>query len=491
MKLISASAGVSTPFEKSLALFIGIAVGIISVFAMSIEKKWGGGLLAVSLCVLLMLYVNNPKRFFLFAFVFFLPINADFHFFRFGHIGGGASGLRITICDAMLLFLYMLWIIEKSAKVNTEENRINMNWKILLPILFFFGFSCLSLINALFPAHTFFELFRMFVGVMIFFYMANHVKDRRNIKLVVGALVLGLIIQCLIAFAQKLTGGGLNLLVLGEREVMVYHAIGRSILGRVGGTLGHPNTFAHYLEFLIPVILALVFSKTGKRFRMFFFIVFLMGLAAMVLTFSRGGWLSISLAIAYMLYVLIRKRKVKNLVPMIVAIVMVATMMMIFALPVISHRLTQDDYGTAFSRITLMEVAFEIIRTHPLIGVGLNNYVDVMRDYDTTEEKVTFVYPAPVHNIYLLLASEVGILGLLAFIWFVLSLLRLGAYGMTSPDDLQFFLSLGLTTGFLAFLIHGMVNMMYIGSEIGPWFYSGIMTGICGSQLLRSPAKGD
>ena len=60
--------------------------------------------------------------------------------------------------------------------------------------------------------------------------------------------------------------------------------------------------------------------------------------------------------------------------------------------------------------------AIDLIKESPLLGVGLGNFVPVLASmYDRLQPWVL----QPVHNIYLLIASEAGLLGLLAFLAFL------------------------------------------------------------------------
>ena len=55
----------------------------------------------------------------------------------------------------------------------------------------------------------------------------------------------------------------------------------------------------------------------------------------------------------------------------------------------------------------MMIIAFEIIKSNPIFGIGINNYIHVAPFYDTTG--LTYTYLQPVHNIYLQLAAPLRI----------------------------------------------------------------------------------
>jgi O-antigen ligase len=65
-------------------------------------------------------------------------------------------------------------------------------------------------------------------------------------------------------------------------------------------------------------------------------------------------------------------------------------------------------------RWRLSSMAITMITMHPLLGVGIGNYVVSMRDYDVWN--MTARYFQPAHNLFLLAGSEIGIPGLLALV---------------------------------------------------------------------------
>jgi O-antigen ligase len=55
-----------------------------------------------------------------------------------------------------------------------------------------------------------------------------------------------------------------------------------------------------------------------------------------------------------------------------------------------------------------------MFKDHPLLGVGLNNFTVAMDEYGQVSGWTRFLQP--VHNVYLLVAAETGLVGFIAFI---------------------------------------------------------------------------
>jgi len=57
-------------------------------------------------------------------------------------------------------------------------------------------------------------------------------------------------------------------------------------------------------------------------------------------------------------------------------------------------------------------------------GVGLGNFIPNLLTKNNLYPASPFLYFQPVHNIYLLIASELGIIGVLAFFWLITTALK-------------------------------------------------------------------
>ena len=78
---------------------------------------------------------------------------------------------------------------------------------------------------------------------------------------------------------------------------------------------------------------------------------------------------------------------------------------------------------TSFDRRSqLAGMAIKMVQDSPLIGQGLNNFTVVMDQYGIIAATTRFLQP--VHNIYLLILAETGILGLFGFGYLIVCAFR-------------------------------------------------------------------
>jgi O-antigen ligase len=143
----------------------------------------------------------------------------------------------------------------------------------------------------------------------------------------------------------------------------------------------------------------------------------------------------------------------------------------------IKERLYGDDRGSAASRMPLNEIAALMIQDHALLGVGANNFFPGMEPYVTRGYLSEFLYA--VHNKYLLVWSETGIGGLVAFIWLLVSILRMGVKYWKVRAPVLSPVALGITGSLIGLMVHMCVEP----SREGPantciWVYAALLTAI-------------
>jgi O-antigen ligase len=150
-----------------------------------------------------------------------------------------------------------------------------------------------------------------------------------------------------------------------------------------------------------------------------------------------------------------------------VAAALVLLVTEIFGSNLILSRLTSNDQGSTNSRFTLAKAALDIFRDNPVVGVGLNNYALVSPRYDRADAASWNHFTPIVHNVYLLIAAETGIIGLAAFVVF-LSILMIQAWRIIAqaPNDTVWVAGVGILGGLIAMGIHSMVDYVFLGSGL-------------------------
>jgi len=187
----------------------------------------------------------------------------------------------------------------------------------------------------------------------------------------------------------------------------------KRIYGYMGGSglTANPNDLALMLNLIIPISAALMFSSRRWVFKAVAAASVLLSMAAVVLTFSRAGFLTLATT-GLMLFVVLVRRKSAGAATLLLLIAIAAPVMMPAGyadrLSTITN-IETDRTGSAQGRWHDFIVAAEVIGRNPVVGVGMGNDALALNEYrgeDTWRS---------VHNAYLQYAVDLGLPGLFLF----------------------------------------------------------------------------
>jgi O-antigen ligase len=319
-------------------------------------------------------------------------------------------------------------------------------------------------------------------GLLLFVYIASWVRTREDVLFVLRFLFLGLILESLLMMYLGASGqesfkfAGMKARINDQDPYSSPSALG---LARVGGTVGSPNGCAGYITMLLAPALSVLFSKYRQSLKLLAVLAFFMGGFALVLTFSRGGWLASFISVTLLLGFAARKIRIPRWILFsAVAAILIAGIAFKGA---ISDRLTNSDRGAAESRIPLMHTALEMIADNPILGVGVNNYPVRMQEYATPDVKWLYA----VHNKYLLDWAEMGIGGLVALVWFLIVVVRRGFQSWKAADPYLSPIAVGLTAAMIGTMLHMMFELYRDALIV--WVGAALITAIWHQTQMKLP----
>jgi O-antigen ligase len=227
--------------------------------------------------------------------------------------------------------------------------------------------------------------------------------------------------------------------------------------------------FAGYMELTMALPLGMLFAGSLERDKRFAYIfaAVLMGVA-LVMTNSRGGVISLVAEILFLLVLSgFRKRKTREVQEKAQRIKRTA-LRAAFALSLIvalfagvvllggesalsrfAGTVNSEDPTTG--RAHFWNVTLDIIKAHPIVGTGLGAFPTVYTRYDSRNGSFRL---EQVHNDYLQVMSDGGIIGAALGLLFVVMLFRYGFARRESSDDYRSGVALGALAGCFAVLVH-------------------------------------
>jgi O-antigen ligase len=237
--------------------------------------------------------------------------------------------------------------------------------------------------------------------VAIFILMVNLIDTRERLRMMLKLVVMCGTYNAYIAIQNYAAGKFESISTIGAPRVE----------GAVGGMFGNANDFAAALNMVLPLAIVLALTSRGLP-RLFYFACTAVLAVSIIVSFSRGGFLTLIAMGGFMLWKIGRHNRV--------ATTMSALLLFgVFSLAMpnaYGDRLftilntQQDATGSAQERQGLMLHAVLIAIRHPITGIGIGNIGAYM-------DKVT-------HNSYIEIAAELGIPGLIAYLMLIFAPMR-------------------------------------------------------------------
>lgn len=256
------------------------------------------------------------------------------------------------------------------------------------------------------------EIFRYIKFSIIFLILRNSFsKDELAIKSLFNMFLIVIVLQILTSIIQQVFG--LTLSGKGGSEVGLNNIDGDYF--RSTGTLGHPGTLSQFVVIIAPFLwLEALNSKVIRK--ALFMTGYVLCLLIVVLTFARTGIALIAVTSMLMVFhSLISKGKFFSKALICVSILLSGLYFFDSYYSVIYDRFANAPDESGSIRVTLAEIAFNMISKYPISGVGLNCFTDVMKLYDPTN--IVSWWPHPVHNIFILILAETGFIGFSIFMY--------------------------------------------------------------------------
>ncbi len=330
--------------------------------------------------------------------ILFLPTQFGKHFWPdFASI----YSLRIDYLSPVIYFwdllVLALWSISLF-NIFSKGKKLYLNPAYFLVFSLFLLTQIFSLFEAVNPLAGLVSLKEYLMAGLFGLYLASSSFSFYK-KPLTRALISGLIFICLLALIQFLIGSSVGFWVLGERELRLDNPLVSKfnfydkIFLRPYATFSHPNSLAGYLVVVLPLMLYLLrLTKPVFKLMLSLFIA-----STIFITFSRTGLILIAV---YLFFAFKRFWKILIILGILIAPVAFVRLASVF---------TYDSLAV-LRREELTEYSLYLFSLHPLFGVGLNNFINVL-----AADRVligTSRFLQPVHNIFLLVLSETGIFGL-------------------------------------------------------------------------------
>ncbi len=375
--------------------------------------------------------------FYIFLFTIPISIRHIFGFEPFNFVEW--TSIYIYATDFILVGLFSLWFINWRTDNLLETGK----WELVIKpadwfLIAFVAVAGLSIIDALDVQTALFQWVKLIEGVALYFYIKDYALLRFNLNRGFVALIVGGVFQSIIAIAQFMMQGSLGLKYLGESllapalsGIAAFFVDGIKIM-RAYGTTPHSNVLALYLFISLFAFYALSGLKIENwklkiaRSEWWWHVFHAVILWAFFLTFSRvviGLW-AVNFVIRSFLIrfhkpfhtefwqnVEMRHRSLK----IFWTTITVAVLFVIAYWPYVVNRSVISSTGEAI-QLRVLYNHESLASEHNIFGLGMGNFVPWLMNQNLHLNREVY---QPVHNIYLLIYSEIGIIGIALFLLFL------------------------------------------------------------------------
>jgi O-Antigen ligase len=459
-------------------------------------------LLGAGLCGLMWLAAiasRRPKLVLLFAWVVSLTYNRQY--FSFEAIAGNNSsqGPYWIVSDVFLIALLAVWVYEAAIR---KRPRVACSFAVH-PLFLPFALVCaVSALGAQRPDWSLYELIRSVKVFLILLYVQyNFTKEEWWTAAV--AMTAAIVLQSSLGVMEVTTrrSGLLGVLGMTSTSFDVPDELTQeNFYGwhRATGTMNHPPNLACYLLLTLPLPLAVALARAPRHVRVIAGGAGLLGLAGLACTLSRWPWVLVIGQIGLLLVTLtwLRMLPVQQMLGIASIGALAGGIALLPFADFIADRISRDFDRSVEFREQENRVAVAMFADHPLFGVGPNNYklhlgtygsdmVWALASEDLAVRMMHVRFIAAPQNGFLLPLAETGILGLSAFLFYLVAVVVVGLRAIAGSSGWPSAAVLALVIGILGVIAQQIVDYSF---WTDPVFYT--FTLIVG-MLAAAPVLND
>ena len=290
--------------------------------------------------------------------------------------------------------------------------------------------------------------------ISTFFVIRRAAKDKNFFMCILNLIITVSVGVALYGIYQKITGQAETT----WQDTEMFEGMG----GRIYSTFGNPNVFGEYLLMVIPITFGMMINREKNNIKVLYFIALALQFVCMILTYSRGCWIGIAVAMAIM--ILFTSRKLTSL--MVFAVLLAP----LFVPETIVQRLLSignvSDTSTSY-RVYIWQGTIRMLKDFWYCGVGIG------------EEAFRTVYPiyslnaisAPhAHNLYLHILSETGIIGIVTVVGLLVLFYKYISTAAIKKSENKV-IAVALGSSMIGYLIQGMFDNVWYNYRIYFFFF--------------------
>ncbi len=441
----------------------GIVLAMVVGFALdNLEVRYSLALIAATILLSLgLVLAQRLDSVALYLLAFNLPFTSiEKSFFLTSESTYVTSGIAVGLFELLLVFLYLTWFFRVAVKRSEMLPKLTpIDWWVLA----FVGVHVLSLYNSTSRTLTVLEILRLTKYAAAFFYIEHNLK-RRQIKMMVAAVLAAIVIQGAIGLVQVRTG---DLLGIGRTkgatasEYEQYSVKNFESYYRAEGTTFDSHAYGLFLAMSLPLgLTALLSLKLRPTYRFGLLLVSGIGLVGLIISFARGSWVAFGAAAIVIVVCQLKWKRWRVVGTSAVVMSMLALAAIVPFAAAVRQRIFEAPPELMTGRLETLQIALRLWRDSMWVGSGANTYMRLLEiKYSAFAGDPYFI---PPHNLLVLVLTELGIIGVVCFLGFSFAVWKMTWQVISVRTDLVGVTAVAVFAAFTALEAQGLFDPIYV-----------------------------
>lgn len=368
-----------------------------------------------------------------------------------------------VLAFGVIFFTFIKFLVKPNERIEFQNFEVWLIAYFMIVLISLFGSTLFGL--------SLKGFFKTFIYIGFYFSVVQYLKAHKNhIAWFLGLIALCVSTEFVIGFMQSF---------LHLDAISTWQDTSRlnpeDVLSRVYGSLKpyNPNLFGGYLVSAFPTVLGALFYFINKRYYKLAVLaggVSLLGVYTIFQTGCRGAYLALMLIFACVFVLsakffwqMYKKLYITVITTMLSLFVAAITLVNSIRLRFLSIFAMRNDSSNSF-RFNVYHSAIEMFKDNWILGIGVGNknFREIYGLYMKTGFDALSAY-----NIYLEIAVESGIFALIAFLGFLISLIKKSVEFIKKSTDIEGVICVSVSlVAILGVLFHGIVDTIFFRPQI-------------------------
>jgi putative inorganic carbon (HCO3(-)) transporter len=365
----------------------------------------------------------------------------------------GASLISQRLLPVSLIVILYFWLVRWIA-----FGHLSLRTPVDISIVFILVLLPITIWVTTLPQSTYSQIYRLLSGIGLFYAIANWgIRKIRMRQLVAVFAGVGLLLALVGLFGVQWNIGKIPII-----PKSIYEFLPTLIPDTI-----HKNVLAGYLVILLPIGVAsllFIWPKLSGIERVVYIISSFVMVVVLVLTQSRGAWIAFGATLGFLALLRWRWGWTILMAVIIIGFVGINSLGSSLAIDAVT---SNDTAGGIEIRTEIWSRAIYMIQDFPFTGIGMGSFGEI------GDKLYPFLLSSPIgsiphaHNLFLQVAVDLGIPGLIAWLAILLIVISLAwkiyRLGTGLRNSRTSALGAGLLTSQVALIVHGLIDAVTWG----------------------------